>query len=62
MSLVLSSESQHKMLGEKELEEIQEFLIKIAYEAGDMILSAHPSTGGTGSKKNCRLYKSLIIV
>lgn len=41
------------MLGEKDLEEIQEFLINIAHEAGDMILSAHPSTGGTGSKKNC---------
>jgi hypothetical protein len=50
------------MLGEKELEEIQEFLIKIAYEAGDMILSAHPSAGGTGSKIKCRLDKSLIIV
>ena len=50
------------MLGEKELEEIQEFLIKIAHEASEMILSAHPSTGGTGSKINCRLNKPLIIV
>lgn len=45
------------MLGEKELEEIQEFLVKIALEAGDMILSAQPSTGGTGSKLNCKLNK-----
>jgi len=46
---------QHKMLHEMKLEEIQEFLIKIAHEAGDMILSAHPSAGGTGSKLNCKL-------
>jgi hypothetical protein len=45
------------MLGESELVEIQELLIKIAYEAGDMILSAHPSIDGTGSKLNCMLNK-----
>ena len=50
------------MLGEKELEEIQEFLIKIAYEAGEVILSSHPSTGGTGSKKNCKLNKAQSVI
>jgi hypothetical protein len=42
------------MVEEKDLEEIQEFLITIAHDAGDMIMSANPSTGDTGSKKNCR--------
>jgi len=42
------------MLSEKELEEIKDFLIQIAYEAGDMIRSAHPSAEETGSKINCK--------
>jgi len=50
------------MLGEKELEEIQEFLINIAHAAGDMILSAHPSIGGIGSKLNCRLNKLAQVI
>ncbi|KIW08149.1 uncharacterized protein PV09_01081 [Verruconis gallopava] len=35
-----------------QLKEIKEFLIAIAHEAGDMITTAHPSTGASGSKKN----------
>jgi myo-inositol-1(or 4)-monophosphatase len=38
----------------KELEEIRDFLVSIAHEAGDMILSARPTTDSSGSKKNCK--------
>jgi myo-inositol-1(or 4)-monophosphatase len=38
----------------KQLEEIKDFLVGVAHEAGDMIVSAHPSTGSSGSKKNCK--------
>jgi hypothetical protein len=45
----------------KELEQIRDFLVTIAHEAGDMIMSAHPTTGSSGSKKNCKsTYLSLI--
>jgi len=37
------------------LEEIRDFLVLIAHEAGDMILAAHPSTGNMDLKKNCKL-------
>ena len=37
----------------KKLEEIRDFLVAIAHEAGDMITTAHPTTGASGSKKNC---------
>ena len=37
----------------KKLEEIKDFLVQIAHEAGDMITTAHPTTGASGSKKNC---------
>lgn len=50
------------MLGENELDEIKEFLIEIANEAGEMILAAHPSTSGIGSKLNCRLDKLSPII
>jgi hypothetical protein len=41
-------------MNEYPLEEIRDFLVAIANEAGDIILAAHPSTGSSGSKKNCR--------
>jgi myo-inositol-1(or 4)-monophosphatase len=40
------------MLETKELQEIRDFLVEIAHEAGDMILTAVPTTGSSGSKKN----------
>jgi myo-inositol-1(or 4)-monophosphatase len=42
----------------KELEGIRDFLVSVAHEAGDMILSAHPTTGSSGSKKNCEFDTS----
>lgn len=38
----------------KKLENIRDFLVAIAYEAAEMIISAHPTTGTSGSKKNCK--------
>jgi hypothetical protein len=38
----------------KQLEEIKDFLVQIAHDAGDMITTAHPTTGASGSKKNCK--------
>ena len=35
------------------LQDVHDTLINIARKAGDMITSAHPSTGGSGIKKNC---------
>ncbi|KAF2843465.1 inositol monophosphatase [Patellaria atrata CBS 101060] len=34
------------------LQEIHDFLLSVAHEAGPMITSAHPSTASSGSKKN----------
>lgn len=36
-----------------DLQDIHDTLISIAYKAGEMITSAHPSTAGTDLKKNC---------
>jgi len=46
----------------KQLEEIRDFLIQIAHDAADMILSAHPSTGSSGSKKNCEFSLVLSLI
>lgn len=35
-----------------DLKEIHDFLIALAFKAGDIINNALPDTGGTGSKKN----------
>lgn len=35
-----------------DLEEIHDFLVSLAFQAGDIITNALPGTGGTGSKKN----------
>lgn len=37
----------------KKLEEVKDFLIGLAHNAGDMITTAHPTTGASESKKNC---------
>lgn len=34
------------------LQEVHDVLISVAKRAGEMIISARPSTGGSGSKKN----------
>jgi len=41
------------------LQEVQDTLISIARKAGEMITSAHPSTGGSGIKKNCACMRCL---
>lgn len=41
-------------MADLDLQEIHDFLITIAYKAGEMITAAHPSTGAAGSKKNCK--------
>jgi myo-inositol-1(or 4)-monophosphatase len=35
------------------LQEIHDFMVSIAKQAGERIVSAKPSTGAAGSKKNC---------
>jgi myo-inositol-1(or 4)-monophosphatase len=35
------------------LQEIHDFMISIAKQAGERIVSATPTTGAAGSKKNC---------
>ena len=35
-----------------DLQEVHDFLVKIAYKAGDMITSAKPAVSGHGTKKN----------
>lgn len=35
-----------------DLQEVHDFLIKIAHEAGDMINTARPKAAGLGTKKN----------
>jgi myo-inositol-1(or 4)-monophosphatase len=41
-------------MDESKLKEIHDFFIKIARQAGDVIVSAKPSTETAGNKKNCR--------
>jgi myo-inositol-1(or 4)-monophosphatase len=36
------------------LREIHDFMISIAKQAGERIVSAKPTTQGSGSKKNCK--------
>ena len=45
-------------MADLDLQEIHDFLITIAYKAGEMITTAHPSTGAAGSKKNCKISNS----
>jgi myo-inositol-1(or 4)-monophosphatase len=35
------------------LQEVHDFMISIAKQAGERIVSAKPTTQGSGSKKNC---------
>lgn len=39
-------------MGDIDLQEVHDFLVSIAYKAGDMILSATPSAANLGTKKN----------
>jgi myo-inositol-1(or 4)-monophosphatase len=36
------------------LQEVHDFMISIAKQAGERIVSAKPTTQGSGSKKNCK--------
>jgi len=42
-------------MDELDLQDIHDFLIEIAHQAGDMITAARPSNSGSGSKKNCEV-------
>lgn len=42
-------------MSDMDLQEVHDFLIAVAYKAGEMITSAHPTTSGAGSKKNCKM-------
>jgi myo-inositol-1(or 4)-monophosphatase len=37
-----------------DLQEIHDFMISIAKQAGERIVAARPTTQASGSKKNCR--------
>jgi myo-inositol-1(or 4)-monophosphatase len=39
----------------RDLQEIHDFLVSLAFQAGDIITNALPDTSGTGSKKNSKL-------
>ena len=39
-------------MDESKLKDIHDFLISLAYKAGEIITNALPDTSGTGSKKN----------
>lgn len=39
-------------MGDINLQDVHDFMVSIAYKAGDMITSAKPSTTVHGSKKN----------
>lgn len=47
-------------MGEPDLQEIHDFLVQIAHKAGAMITAARPSNSGSGSKKNCEVYRALM--
>jgi hypothetical protein len=53
MGSVLENKAMEQELEVKELRAIHDLLIVTAKKAGEMITSAKPSTGDTGSKKNC---------
>jgi myo-inositol-1(or 4)-monophosphatase len=44
-------------MDDAKLLEIHDTLVEVAFEAGKKILAARPSTGKTGSKKNCTMFK-----
>jgi myo-inositol-1(or 4)-monophosphatase len=40
------------------LQEIHDLLVKVAHQAGQMIMSAHPKSQGQGIKKNSTLCQT----
>ena len=42
------------MMAESELQKIHDLLVDCALAAGEMIISARPSTSTTDTKKNCK--------
>ncbi len=49
-----ASDYRHKfIMADINLQEIHDFMISIAKQAGERIVSAKPTTQDTGSKKNC---------
>jgi hypothetical protein len=38
----------------EELQDIHDYLVNVAKEAGEMITKAKPSTGSVDTKKNCK--------
>lgn len=53
--LLTSSPLSETAMAAPNLEKIHDFLVSLAFQAGDIITNALPGTGGTGSKKNSTL-------
>lgn len=46
-------------MADHNLQEVHDLLVKVAYQAGQMIMSAHPKSQGQGLKKNSMICQCL---